>query len=83
MLSRNGAYVALALADPDGPIVAVSPVDSFSSIADEAYFQEVRQSLRFAMGTTICSPKPGMWSWSSPSPSSTGTGSARSARGVV
>lgn len=51
MLSRNGAYVALALADPEGRIVAVSPVDSFSSIADEAYFQEARQSLRFVMGT--------------------------------
>jgi len=51
MLSRNGAYVALALADPGGRIVSVSPVESFSSIADEAYFEEARQSLRFAMGT--------------------------------
>lgn len=51
MLSRNGAYVALALSDPDGRIVAVSPVESFSSIAGEAYFQEARQSLRFAMGS--------------------------------
>lgn len=51
MLSRNSAYVALALSDPDGRIVAVSPVESFSSIADEVYFQEARQSLRFAMGS--------------------------------
>jgi len=51
MLSRNGAYAALALSDTDGRIVAVSPVDSFSSIAGETYFQESRQSLRFAMGT--------------------------------
>lgn len=50
MLSRNGAYVALALSDPDGRIVAVSPTDSFSSIADEPYFQEARQSSGFAMG---------------------------------
>lgn len=50
MLSRNGAYVALALSDPDGRIVAVSPTDSFSSIADEPYFQEARQGSGFAMG---------------------------------
>lgn len=50
MLSRNGVYVALALSDPDGRIVAMSPVDSFSSIEDEAYFQEARQSMNFVMG---------------------------------
>jgi signal transduction histidine kinase len=50
MLSRNGAYVALALSDTDGRIVAVSPVDSFSSIASETCFQEARQGVRFAMG---------------------------------
>jgi signal transduction histidine kinase len=50
MLSRNGAYVALALSDPDGRVVAVSPMDSFSSIADEPYFQEARQGSGFAMG---------------------------------
>ena len=50
MLSRNDAYVALALSDPKGRIVAVSPVDAFSSIENEAYFQEARQSMRFAMG---------------------------------
>ena len=51
MLSRNDSYVALALSDPEGRIVAVSPVDSFSSIEGEAYFQEARQSMRFAMGS--------------------------------
>lgn len=51
MLSRNDAYVALALSDPKGRIVAVSPVDAFSSIENEAYFQEARQSMRFAMGS--------------------------------
>ncbi|MGE4442495.1 MAG: ATP-binding protein [Desulfomicrobium sp.] len=50
MLTRNEAYVALALSDPAGRIVAVSPVDSFSSIAGEAYFQEAKQGMRFAMG---------------------------------
>lgn len=51
MLSRNDSYVALALSDPKGRIVAVSPVDSFSSIEGEAYFQEAKQSMRFAMGS--------------------------------
>jgi signal transduction histidine kinase len=51
MLSRNDSYVALALSDPTGRIVAVSPVDSFSSIEGEAYFQEAKQSMRFAMGS--------------------------------
>ncbi len=50
MLSRNGAYVALALSDVDGRIVAVSPADSFSSIAGEPYFQEATKGLRFVMG---------------------------------
>ena len=50
MLAHNEAYAALALADPGGRIVAVSPVDSFSSIAGEAYFQEARQSGHFVMG---------------------------------
>lgn len=50
MLTRNEAYVALALSDPAGRIVAVSPVDSFSSIAGEAYFQEAKQGMRFVMG---------------------------------
>lgn len=50
MLTRNGAYVALALSDPAGHIVAVSPTDSFSSIAGEAYFQEAKQGMRFVMG---------------------------------
>jgi len=50
MLSRNGAYVALALADPQGRIAAASPEGSIASIAGEAYFQQARQSLRFTMG---------------------------------
>lgn len=57
MLLRNGAYVALALSDPGGRIVAVSPVGSFSSIADEAYFQEARQSMRFVMGNYHLRPE--------------------------
>lgn len=50
MLTRNAAYVALALSDPAGRIVAVSPADSFDSIAGEAYFQEAKQGMRFVMG---------------------------------
>ena len=50
ILARDEAYVALALSDPAGRIVAVSPVDSFSSIVGEAYFQEVKQSKRFVAG---------------------------------
>ncbi len=50
MLSRNTAYTALALSDPDGRIVSVSPVDSFSSIGGEPYFREAVESGRFTMG---------------------------------
>jgi signal transduction histidine kinase len=50
MLARNAAYAALALADAAGRIVAVSPVESFSSIENETYFREVAQEMRFAMG---------------------------------
>ena len=51
MLSRNGAYVALALADPKGRIVAVSPAESFSTIENEPYFQETLRDMSFAMGS--------------------------------
>jgi C4-dicarboxylate-specific signal transduction histidine kinase len=51
MLSRNGAYVALALSDADGRIVSASPAQSFSSIADEPYFKDASQNLRFVMGS--------------------------------
>lgn len=51
MLSGNGAYVALALADPKGRIVAVSPTESFSTIENEAYFQETLRDMSFAMGS--------------------------------
>jgi len=57
MLSLNGAYCALALSDPDGRIVAVSPLNSFSSIADEAYFQEVKQGMRFVMSSYHLRPE--------------------------
>ncbi|UTF49260.1 ATP-binding protein [Desulfomicrobium sp. ZS1] len=50
MLTRNEAYVALVLSDPAGRIVAVSPVDSFSSIAGEVYFQDAKQGMRFVTG---------------------------------
>jgi len=50
MLASNEAYAALALADASGRIVAVSPVDSFSSIENEAYFQEAAREMRFTMG---------------------------------
>ncbi len=50
MLSRNDAYAALALSDPDGRVVAASPREAFSSIADEPYFQEARQGQGFAVG---------------------------------
>jgi len=50
ILARNKAYAALALADPSGRIVAVSPVDSFSSIENESYFRDAVQDMRFAMG---------------------------------
>lgn len=51
MLARNGAYVALALADPKGRIVAVSPAESFSTIENEPYFQETLRDMSFAMGS--------------------------------
>ena len=50
MLAANSAYVALALADGAGRIVAVSPVGSFASIEQEAYFEQAMRSGRFAMG---------------------------------
>jgi signal transduction histidine kinase len=50
MLSRNTAYVALALSDLKGRIVSVSPVESFSSIGQEPYFLECVKSGRFSMG---------------------------------
>jgi len=51
MLSRNGAYVALALSDIKGRIVAVSPAESFSTIENETYFQEAVRDIQFAMGS--------------------------------
>lgn len=50
MLASNEAYAALALADASGRIVAVSPVESFSSIEIERCFQEAAQEMRFTMG---------------------------------
>lgn len=57
MLSRNGSYAALALSDPDGRIVAVSPAESFSSIESESYFQEATRDMSFAMGSYRLLPK--------------------------
>ena len=51
MLSRDGGFVALALSDIKGRIVAVSPAESFSTIENEAYFQEAVRDIRFAMGS--------------------------------
>jgi signal transduction histidine kinase len=51
MLSRNDMYVALALADTSGWIVAESPLGSFSSIEREPYFKEAVQRGHFAMGS--------------------------------
>ena len=50
MLGRNKAYTALALADLSGRIVAVSPMESFSSIESEPYFLEAKRESRFVMG---------------------------------
>ncbi len=50
MLSANPAYVALALSDAAGRIVAVSPTESFASIESEPYFVQAMQTGRFAMG---------------------------------
>ncbi|WP_028577939.1 sensor histidine kinase [Desulfomicrobium escambiense] len=50
MLSAHPAYVALALSDTTGRIVAVFPADSFSSIENEPFFKEATQTGRFAMG---------------------------------
>jgi signal transduction histidine kinase len=50
MLSANPAYVALALSDAEGRIVAVSPVESFVGIESEPYFVQAMQTGRFAMG---------------------------------
>ena len=50
MLSVNEAFGALALADATGRIVAVSPVESFASIENEAFFQEAVQHNHFVMG---------------------------------
>jgi hypothetical protein len=50
MLSGNEAFDALALSDAAGRIVAVSPVEAFSSIESGVFFQEVLRHNRFAMG---------------------------------
>lgn len=50
MLSGNEAFGALALADTAGRIVAVSPVEAFSSIENGVYFQDALHHNRFAMG---------------------------------
>jgi signal transduction histidine kinase len=50
MLSRNTSYVALALSDLKGSIIAVSPEDSFANIGQEPYFLECVERGRFAMG---------------------------------
>lgn len=51
MLSRNGAYTALALYDSQGGIVAASPPDAFAPVEDRRYFQEARQHMHFSMGS--------------------------------
>ncbi len=50
MRSREAAYVALALADEHGRIVATSPSNAFTSIEHEKYFQDAMQDMHFTMG---------------------------------
>jgi signal transduction histidine kinase len=51
MLSRNGAYAALALYDPQGGLVSASPAGSFSSGEERACLQEAREHMHFSMGS--------------------------------
>jgi signal transduction histidine kinase len=50
MLAANPAYVALALADTTGRIVAVSPTESLAGVESEPYIMQAIQTGRFAMG---------------------------------